>query len=141
MEEMDLGTLRTYRTAAQERIRDIEAQIEPLRKQMEDARRELEALETLLSLNDPDFARSTQASASGSGPGVRRPTAIANAAYEVLEELDRPVHYSELYQILNSRGVDIPGKNPAANLIGHISPDPRFRRVSRGTYELDKRIT
>jgi hypothetical protein len=141
MDEMDVGTLQAYRKAAQERIRDIEAEIEPLRKRMDDARRELEALETLLSLKDPEFAGSLQTQSPAGVSGARRPTAIANAAYELLEELDRPVHYSELYQILNSRGVDIPGKNPAANLIGHISPDPRFRRVSRGTYELEKRIT
>jgi len=47
-------------------------------------------------------------------------------------------HYKELATWLLSRGVIIPGRNPAANLLAHISRDNRFVRVASGTYALSE---
>ena len=47
------------------------------------------------------------------------------------------VHYREILAALNTEGVHVPGKDPAANLIAHMSRDDRFVRTGRGTYGLD----
>lgn len=59
-----------------------------------------------------------------------------DVADEVIQKAAAPVHYQEILLRLNSRGVNVPGKDPAANLIAHLSRDPRFVRTGRGTYGL-----
>jgi hypothetical protein len=59
-------------------------------------------------------------------------------AYELLSKLEskESQHYRELYKIFVSKGIPISGKDPAANLLTHISRDDRFVRVAPGTYGL-----
>ncbi|NMC58668.1 MAG: hypothetical protein GYA51_04670, partial [Candidatus Methanofastidiosa archaeon] len=42
----------------------------------------------------------------------------------------------DIFKNISSKGILIPGKNPAANLLTQISRDNRFARVSPGTYGL-----
>jgi len=62
----------------------------------------------------------------------------SDLAYELLSELDsnEPRHYRDLYKIFVAKGIPISGKDPAANLLTHISRDNRFVRVAPGTYAL-----
>lgn len=64
--------------------------------------------------------------------------AIAELTYDYLSSQGnkKSIHYNELTQNLMSKGVLIPGKNPAANLLSHISRDERFVRTGPGTYGL-----
>jgi len=63
---------------------------------------------------------------------------LSDHAYEVLKEKGTPFYYRDLVEYLQSNGVVVPGKDPAANLIAHISRDSRFVRIARGTYALQE---
>lgn len=58
------------------------------------------------------------------------------ATAEILAAKNGPIHYRELAELLASKGVYVPGRDPAANLLSHMSRDSRFRRFERGTYGL-----
>lgn len=62
---------------------------------------------------------------------------ITDAAYDLLSEVRKPLHYKEIFNKLQERGLYIPGKNPAATLLSRMSRDNRFKRtIKRGTYAL-----
>ncbi len=64
-------------------------------------------------------------------------TKITDAAYDLLSEVYKPLHYKEIFNKLQERGLYIPGKNPAATMLSRMSRDNRFKRtVKRGTYAL-----
>ena len=50
----------------------------------------------------------------------------------------QPRHYMDIYKAIISSGKQIPGKNPAANLLTHMIRDERFVRISSGTYGLSE---
>ncbi len=62
---------------------------------------------------------------------------LSDQAYEVLRDKGEPLHYRELARLMTTHGVYIPGQDPAANLIAHLSRDQRFARTEgRGVYGL-----
>lgn len=62
---------------------------------------------------------------------------ITDAAYNLLEEIHKPMHYKEIVTKLQEGGIYIPGKNPAATLLSRMIRDDRFKRIKkRGTYAL-----
>lgn len=65
---------------------------------------------------------------------------IADIAFEFLDKTieKNPLHYKEIANSLFEKGIFIPGKDPYANLLSHISRDHRFVRVAPGTYGLEK---
>ena len=65
---------------------------------------------------------------------------VADVANELLDKSSDQVvvHYRALTETLQAEGILIPGKDPAANLLSHISRDERFVRVAPGTYGLKK---
>lgn len=67
-------------------------------------------------------------------PGTAK---ITDAAYDFLSEVQKPLHYKEIFNKLQEQGLYIPGKNPAATLLSRMSRDNRFKRtIKRGTYAL-----
>lgn len=68
--------------------------------------------------------------------GIAPPQAhrhFIEVAHDLLLE-SGPRHYTELANVLRTQGVLIPGTKPEANLLAHMSRDPRFAKVGRGTY-------
>jgi len=65
---------------------------------------------------------------------------IADIAYDYFNSGNdkKPLHYQDIYNEILFSGKFIPGKNPAANLLTHMSRDKRFIRVSSGTYGLSE---
>ncbi len=61
---------------------------------------------------------------------------LADRAFAILKETDKPWYYRELAEKLREIGVYISGNDRAANLLAHIGRDERFQRVKRGTYGL-----
>jgi len=60
-----------------------------------------------------------------------------DAAFDVLKTGGTPLHYRILSERLSDGGVYVPGKDPAANLLAHMSRDQRFGRgPGRGVYGL-----
>ncbi len=66
------------------------------------------------------------------------PMSVSDMAYEVLSRQNEreSVHYRELADMIMAEGKLIPGKDPAANLIAHLTRDNRFIRTSPGTYAI-----
>lgn len=69
--------------------------------------------------------------------GVSQAT-ISDVAYDYLNNSPdkKSMHYVDILNGLLADGKPVSGKNPAANLLTHISRDKRFVRVSPGTYGL-----
>ena len=63
---------------------------------------------------------------------------VSDVAYEILTKQNEhePVYYRDLADTVLAEGKLIPGKDPYANLISHLSRDSRFVRTGRGTYAL-----
>ena len=60
-----------------------------------------------------------------------------DAAVEVLRR-EGPLHYRDIYAKIAEMGVSVIGKDPAATLLSRFSRDPRIRRISSGTYAIQK---
>jgi hypothetical protein len=50
----------------------------------------------------------------------------------------RPLTRNELYDLMVSRGVDVPGKDPRANLSAHLSYSQKVTRTPEGLWALAK---
>ena len=113
--------------------RKIEA-LQSKRKPQEEA---LHHIEALLKLEG--FAlNSNQNMAGENKTDYMTVTAkITDAAYDLLTEVHKPLHYKDIFNKLQERGLYIPGRNPAATLLSRMSRDNRFKRtIKRGTYAL-----
>jgi hypothetical protein len=76
----------------------------------------------------------------GEGSGAREQTSVSEMAYGVLasQREPKPIHYRDLVDLIMAEGKLIPGRDPGANLISHMSRDERFVRTGRGMYALAK---
>jgi hypothetical protein len=70
------------------------------------------------------------------GGGDGRARSLVDEAAGALAAAGKPTHYRQLVSLLADRNVYVPGKDPGANLIAHISRDDRFVRTGRGIYGL-----
>ena len=61
---------------------------------------------------------------------------VADAAYQLINEVGQPLYYKDIAERLMDTGVAIPGRDPQANLLSYIVRDHRFQRTGRGTYAL-----
>jgi hypothetical protein len=70
---------------------------------------------------------------------VDDPAASGHFMDSVVDELTASttgMHYTDILRRVQARGVEIPGRDPGANLIAHMSRDARVVRVGRGTYAM-----
>jgi hypothetical protein len=132
---MNSEKLQEWKELLLEEIRKLQAQVTPLETELRIRQEKLAAIERLLALEmHPLEAISTSKASSGSARMNNR--RVADVAYEVLKSAGTPMYYKQLYEAIVQRGFEIPGKDPATNLIAHIGNNPRFQRVKRGTYAL-----
>ncbi len=71
--------------------------------------------------------------------GVRVPEEISinEAAFIILNDQHKPIHYKELARLIQERNIGIPGKDASATLLSRITRDKRFKRGEhRGYYVL-----
>ncbi len=68
--------------------------------------------------------------------GTRGKASLLAAVIEILTERGEPMQIRELMAAVQERDVTIPGRGQQANLIAHISRDPRIFRPRRGFYAL-----
>ena len=125
---MDLVVLNGMKADLECELVSIEERLAPLQDELQRKRSQLEALERLIQIEAGIAPRDSVSPARG--------TAIADCAFEVLTERKEPLHYQQLVEVLQSKGVAIPGRQPGTNLIAHLSRDARFARVGSGTYGL-----
>jgi hypothetical protein len=132
-------------SSAASRLEDTQTQEEQIRTEMgerlralAEERTTLEArlrhLQALLALEGQHQHVSAALVTSAAASSAER--SLADEAHRFLAEAARDYHYLDLATALMARGVEIPGKDPAKNLVAHIHRDPRFVRPKRGVYGL-----
>jgi hypothetical protein len=144
-----IQTVDTYVGALKEKQQVVMKELEALRSQLTDLAERMQVKEAqlkniagLLTLEGAtespteEVANATPSSPPN-GSAVRRIPFLAAAA-QILEKRGKPMHYRKLAEVLAADRVYVPGRNPAANLVTHLSRDSRFRRVRRGTYGLQE---
>ncbi len=62
---------------------------------------------------------------------------VPDAVYMVLQEVGRPLHAKELYQLLKEGGMPIRGKTPVTSIATSLKRDSRFRKVGPNTFEVN----
>ena len=111
-----------------ERLREISEEVTRLEA-------ELRHLGALLALE----SRGREESETGRQVGADRvttPVDLREEVYRLLSEVREPMHYTQMAEQMILRGVHVPGREPAKNLVAHIHNDPRFKRPKRGFYGL-----
>jgi len=111
-----------------ERLREVSEEVTRLEAEL----RHLGALITLES----GGAQATEVEGVGSLQELAIPADLREETYKLLTEVREPMHYTQMAEQLVLRGVRIPGREPAKNLVAHIHNDPRFKRPRRGFYGL-----
>ena len=136
---MDTKTIEGWLRTKRGQIEALEGRIQPYLEELETLRHDVRLLEELAhraqlgGLPQP----AGPGSANGAPPRVTaRTNAVTEAAYRILREAGGSLHISDLRTRMLEKGHPIPGKGEDANLIVHISKDPRIARVGRGTYDL-----
>jgi hypothetical protein len=113
-------------------IYERQSRIRILNSELEECQRLAEHLVELLKAENVPID-------GGAIPGTSGDS-IADIAHGELLAGDRghTWHYKDLADYLMKKGIVIPGKDPTANLLTHISRDSRFVRVAPGTYGLSE---
>jgi len=130
----ELETLDAKAKALQQEYSHKLEEIQASKKPVEEALNHVDALLRF----EGYFLNSNQAqNSTGEAEAARVEMSITDAAFRLLEELHKPIHYRDIALKLQERNIYIPGKNPAATLLSRINRDKRFKRAaSRGVYGL-----
>jgi hypothetical protein len=140
-------TLEQSLTEAAETVRNRQEDVEGARRRLTEAERELRLLTELAQIRGvelPEAARvvvhgSATPGTNGSAAGRTQPqskSTLLNTVVEILEARGEAMQIQDLMEAVRQRQVRIPGKGAQANLIAHISRDPRIVRPRRGFYGL-----
>lgn len=128
----------TYVDSLREKRQLVWGELETLRAEQKRVGELVGVKEAQLKNIDELLAMEGETSSAGgasAGLGTTASTFL-DAALEVLRTARAGVHYRELVEQLNAHGVNVPGRDPGANLLAHLGRDARFVRVGRGTYGL-----
>ncbi len=138
MEASTSPAVEQLQSAAKTRMEQVEQEIEG-------AERDRKALDQRLArLTSEKAALAALLSAYGSD-GARQPTPLfptsgkssADEVYDLLLEVGRPLHYTEIERILRAKGVPTgSGLNPANAFLATYYNDSRFYRPKRGVYAI-----
>jgi len=126
-----------YVDALTQRLDELREEIESDRQQSRELLEEIHAKEQLVEhILNLLVAEGIALGNISSDDGA--PKSVSDVAFEVLSRLPepKPVYYRDLVDLIMAEGKHIPGKNPGANLISHLTRDERFIRTGRGTYGL-----
>jgi hypothetical protein len=125
-----LEALQRERAEIGDQLENVVGQLEPLVRQRRELQEQARALDTVMARygrhDGSDGARSEEGT-------ISRKSSFLDVAWEILQAWGS-LHYEALLARVTERGVEVPGRNPAANLVAHMSRDKRFKRVGRGTY-------
>jgi hypothetical protein len=127
-------------------VRAREEDLNVARLHLSEAERELRLLTELAQIRGVELPRAARvgieapAGSNGAGAAGRSPSrsksVLLNAVVEILEARGEPMQIQDLMAAVRERQIPIPGQGAQANLIAHISRDPRVVRPRRGFYGL-----
>jgi hypothetical protein len=107
-----------------------------LKEEQKPLQEALQHIDALLRLSNPNGDKLTNAGVNINPPEVVTAT-ITDEVCRLLETVNQPMHYRDIYNKLVEKGLSISGKDAAATLLARISRDARFKRGrKRGTYAL-----
>ncbi|MDD9957129.1 MAG: winged helix-turn-helix domain-containing protein [Anaerolineaceae bacterium] len=126
----------------------VSGKLTALKTESQDLSKEVEALQLQLAKNSQMISHLegvlelSGTSETNSLPVARKASydEVCDLVEQILAEKHKnPVHYRELADEVQLRGVKLGGKDPASTLVAMISKEPRFvRPTSRGFYALRK---
>jgi hypothetical protein len=130
-------------TAIEKEIEVLKAEISPLQQRLESARERLDLINRLVRLTEGANSKANRSAATPAAPNDKANTnspakhGLEAHLESILNEAGKPVHISEIRQILVDRAVPLPGRGDEANIILRLRRAPeRFTRTGRGTYAL-----
>lgn len=128
----------SYVSALQDKRKVVWSELEGLRGQQRELGDRIGMKEAQLRNLDELLALEGEPASTKFSSELPRPTSAGflDAAADLLRDRDAGTHYQEVLKLLTSSGVNVPGRDPAANLIAHMGRDDRFVRTGRGTYGL-----
>lgn len=135
--------LQRLRVATEREMEELRAGIAPLERRLNAARERLDLIQRLIRLTDggattPERAAEggKQDSSNTDSPVSRRQDLEAHME-QILGEVGKPMHISDIRRALVDRAVPLPGRGDEANIILRLRRAPeRFTRTGRGTYAL-----
>lgn len=74
-------------------------------------------------------------------PVMRRSFGLGAHIVSALSAAGRPMDRNEIYDALISRSIDVPGKDPKANLSAHLSYLPTVTRTEDGLWALKESVS
>ena len=112
---------------------ELRRRLEPLTAEWRHKKEQIAAVERALFLLG---TKPSDVSLNGASPLEGNSNRPADVAYRVLSEANEPLHYHRLLSTMEATGFTMPGTNPSANLLAHLSRDERIARVDKGVYAL-----
>lgn len=144
-------TLKESIGEASKSVRDREEAVSKAQAGLAEAERELGLLVELAEIRGLQLpeagevssaARDKTSNGAVAEPAARRGSrgkaSLLAAVIDILGESGEPMQIRELMAAVQKRDVTIPGRGQQANLIAHISRDPRITRPRRGFYALQE---
>jgi len=133
---LSLDQLNAALKEAVSRVARAESEIERWKLQLVAATREEVLIDELIRIRSGEEPLAVASSVAGPRVGgiVNHP--LVDAVVAALRDARRPLHISELMQILATQNVEIPGSGMQANVISYLRRDGRIVRPRRGLYGL-----
>lgn len=136
--QVDAAQLQEWLRAEEERIGRLEDQLGPLQAELRRSQERLALLRRLVAIAD------------GTGPapeapepptfagleGVPEDAPIGDVVAAILARAGQPLHIRDIRERFLAGGRKVPGRGTDSNLLVYVVRDPRFERVSKGTYVL-----
>lgn len=143
MDETLISRLKAYRQSEVAKFEAKTKQDSELHAELADIKRRVDHTTELLKLAGGEISDEPLSAPVANASIQLRPatpvaegTRLAAAAYDVLLNVEQPMHYRELTRAMQDRGIAIGGRDPSNNVIAAMSRDARFYRPRRGTYFL-----
>ena len=130
MKEQYIESLRWMLEEIKSEILEYQNEVQTLFSKIEIKQEQADHLMKLLTAENHSF--------SDPDSSILGNISVPDIAYELLNSQGNPtpLHYKKLTHEVLSKGIMIPGKDPAANLLSQINRDNRFVRTAPGTYGL-----
>ena len=131
-----------FRKTVSVKLKELRKELQILGKEIEARQNRQAKIARLITHLDGVLELSSNEQKPDTKPALRRADykEICDLVAQILaEHQKKPVHYQQLADEVQRRGIAIGGANPGRTLVAKISREPRFvRPVSRGFYALRK---
>lgn len=131
-----------FQKTVSEKLMELKRESQNLGKEIEELQNRLAKNAQMITHLEGILDLSSDAQKAGAPPVLRRANymEVCDLVEQILSERQKnPVHYRELADEVQRRGIELGGAKPGRTLVAIISKDPRFvRPVSRGFYALRK---